>query len=87
MGNLGDLDAQTAVKDFAQSKREKWAKLLIDHEKFSRDVFFKCGGIFNTKFWEINLSWNAGRDKSLAAAVESIDIAVKDLVITTQLAP
>jgi hypothetical protein len=61
LGTIGDLDAQSSTAEHKDSSRDKWAKLLIDHEKFSREVFYKCGGIFNTKFWDVNLSWNAKR--------------------------
>lgn len=52
--------------------RNKFSKWLVSHKDFSLEAFEKCGGIFNKKFWEVNIAW--GEDDSLQGNLTCTDL-------------
>lgn len=61
-GFYGEADKTTVSAEQVGLLRDKYQKLLVDHEGFDHSLFVKCGGFFNTKFWDLNMSWGANQN-------------------------
>lgn len=64
-----DFRSCTEEASVTNQMRRLYDKLLIDSDKFDYQLFKDCGGIFNKKFWEVNLDWIQESDINRTAEI------------------